>query len=829
MHVPLIEPAPTRYIRLNPTTNEVHLYLPIVGGQDVSTDNTCKAQAELKTFFDGAAQTELAAYKSLVEFHMALLEPGDAKLKAEDQLAQINIYLEAVGSLKDRYQGIVDAFLAKPVNLYSIQLRPRDQDPESKVLNPVFTVNRRNDASGTPLSHLYRQMHEFFARCKRGKPDPTAQLKALLKTEFPDQVIDVEAIQQALSEHCRDAFDVTVDFKQNIQCKPVNKEFIDELMGFTPVFPATMDDYIDALIGTCAPNLSTLLSCSPFYLETYHSNEAQAESLSIMTQFYLGVFNVYCRAKGLSHQNFGKILDASPILSQALVQTIVQTLAKGAVVEAVVFDFIKTHQVDFKLSRELTPLDHERIQQKFTNCYRTVTATKENPHMDDFMFLDTDDGPENKIFFTQHGLICMDFSNIITAGPHQAYFDKIRHAAPVYLGASTPLDNIEMVLDITPEVLMDKLADVSWDNLPEAVITACRATPAFKLYQFLDHVAKGQQDEAQGILSAFEDKQLLLTARAKFSDYSGRIFRCSAYEFAYWAKDTHMRRMLESAMDDETKKQLLNRVKDIESNGLSYQQHGVTYQNPHYDMSFVLKRLNLNEFLRLQSLVTHIDKINQATVNNYKTVAFSASEYESLKIELVAQISHSMFAPFAFCCRRISPSSIVHKLAFDFHSLLSALKTYVNHYDPGDVDAQYSAWLEIGKAQRDVPANIAQEFCKPGRSFDPCPDFNEATLARQFTHVHFSHGETNWFPLESASSGLGFDYVIVRGKSTLPRSYNRRSMVWKSNARPILPTEEQRELDALDQLDQLRTADLLLSRDVLSNTLPQTSMPALKP
>ena len=165
----------------------------------------------------------------------------------------IKSFAKIYSSLKNSYQAIIDAFLAKPANLYCIQLRPRDQDPESKVLNPVFTVNRRNDASGTPLSHLYRQMHEFFARCKRGKPDPTAQLKALLKTELSDQVIDVEAIQQALSEHCRDAFDVTVDFKQNIQCKPVNKEFIDELMGFKPVFPATRDDYIDALIGTCAP------------------------------------------------------------------------------------------------------------------------------------------------------------------------------------------------------------------------------------------------------------------------------------------------------------------------------------------------------------------------------------------------------------------------------------------------------------------------------------------------------------------------------------------------------------------------------------------------
>ena len=161
---------------------------------------------------------------------------------------------------------------------------------------------------------------------------------------------------------------------------------------------------------------------------------------------------------------------------------------------------------------------------------------------------------------------------------------------------------------------MDKLGDVLWDGLPKEVADACRALPDFQLRQFTDDVAKGKQDEAEAILQASDDQQTLLTTPAKFTDYSGRMFNCTAYEYAWWAKDTHMRRMLESHMDDATKTQLLERVNAMELTGLVYRQYGVSYQNPHYDMSFVLRDLNLDEFLQLKTMVSqNIAKINSAT------------------------------------------------------------------------------------------------------------------------------------------------------------------------------------------------------------------------
>ena len=151
MIIPLTEPTSTRYIHVT-TTNRVHLLVPFVGGQDISTDNTCRSTAEVDAFFGGGGVSELESYKSVLEFHISLLEAGNARRAIkEERLAQIKTYLEALIGMQAGYRERVNTFLSKPSNLYSIQLRPRHQDPVSHVVNPVFTINRSNHAiTGAP-------------------------------------------------------------------------------------------------------------------------------------------------------------------------------------------------------------------------------------------------------------------------------------------------------------------------------------------------------------------------------------------------------------------------------------------------------------------------------------------------------------------------------------------------------------------------------------------------------------------------------------------------------------------------------------------------------
>lgn len=808
MLIPLNEPSNFRYIYINPVTNRVHLLVPFIAGLDVSTDNTCKSDLELKAFFEGGAFNELESYKSTLEFHISLSQESDAHYKTKkERLTQINTYLEAVVDLRNSYKAVVNTFLSKPSNLYSIQLRPRVSDPMSRVVNPVFTINRGNDSRGTPLSPLYNKMHEVFSGLVLGKPDPRTDLINNVLKIFP-QDATFNDIKHALKTQCVKQFKIDIDVESWIRPipgqkgvkEPVDKAHIDTFMGFNE--NASSEDYIDALLGTCSPNLWKMIPGSPFYLGIYDDTAHQTESLSMMTQFYLGVLNVYCRAKGISDKNFGAILDGSPSLSQELVEIVAAALNRGEEVEPSIVAFFNRHKNEFKLSRELTSQDNDAITQKFENTYRTVTATKENPHMDDFVFLDTEAQSEHDIFITHKGLICTDASNITPITPkNKDYLAEIRRESRMHRDIVTPQDEPLITIDVEPEALMDKLSDVQWERLPVDVVTACRALPAFKSRELLDDVAKGKQDEADAILEASEDKQTLLRTQGKFTDYSGRTFHCTAYEYAYWAKDKHMMDMLRSHMDAETKAFMSERVDTMDHSGLAYQQHGVSYQNAHYDMSFVLKKLSADEFRQLQTMVGQSNpKIQQTTADNYKNTSFTATEYESLKKSLEQHRTKGICSFFYS-----SPATALsEKLQFDFHSLITALDTYVTNYDKWDYHVQLDAWMKVGKAQRDVPAHIAHEYCRPGCSFDPLRSFNEENLPRVLTFNNYTQtADKSWFPLSSSSSGLGFDFALMHGVCG-PEGRARARGAWRGD-----------DLSAVRRLDEVRIADLTLSRENL--------------
>jgi hypothetical protein len=806
MLIPLSEPNNFRYIHINSATNHVHLLVPFIAGLEVSTDNTCKSDLELEAFFEGGACNELESYKSTLEFHLSLLEKGDTHYRAKkERLDQINMYLEAVVSMRNSYKNVVNTFLARPSNLYSIQLRPQARDHLSKVVNPVFTINRDNDSRGTSLSPLYNRMHAVFPGLALGKPDPRTDFISKVLKSIPQAKKAFDNIKQALKSQCAEQFKIDIDVESWIKPIPgkesvkesVDKANVDAFMGFQE--NASSKDYIDALLGMCAPDLWRLIAGSPFYIGVYNNKAHQTESLSMMTQFYLGSLNVYCRAKGISDENFGAILDDSPVLSHKLVNIVALALSRGAAVESAIIAFFNKHKDEFNLRRDLTMDDKDIIVQKFATTYRTVTATKENPHMDDFMFLDIEARGKHDIFITNKGLICTDFANIApTTGPNQDYLAEMRHEARMHRDIAAPQDEPVISIDITPDTLMDKLSNVQWERLPKEVkevVDTCRASPAFKVCELLDHVAKGKQKQANAILRSSNDIEILFRTPGKFTDYSGRTFHCTAYEYAYWAKDTHMQRMLESHMDDETKAFLLRQINKIERSGLAYQQHGVSYRNAHYDMSFILKDLTLEEFRQLKKIVGRGNaKIQQATAKNYHKISFTATEYEALKKILKLHKPKGIFSFFY-----TSPAkAISEKLQFDFRSLITALDIYVTNYNQWNYHQQREAWMKVGKAQRDVPAHVAHEYCKPNRL--------EETLHRILTFDNTATNDKFWFPLSSSSYGLGFDFALIR--------YRHVSAAWACFDSPMRAAEV--DLADVRHLDEVRIADLTQSRENLS-------------
>ena len=642
--------------------------VPIIRGQEISTDNTCKSEEALKEFFsEGKALTELNEYKTALEFDLLFLDDSNPlKTSKMERLQQINEYIKAVTSMQTNYGDHVNNLMQARSNLYTIQLRPYVQDPASRVVNPVFTINRTNDGEGIPLSPLFNAMHDKYSSVTIATLDPQSQLIEAVLRELGDTPVNFERIQEVLTQQCEALFGLKIDFTKNDKNISINKAYLDVLMGNSEEEPATNKEYIETLISACAPKLTETLPTPPFYTVA-NNDSAKSEKLSILTQFFLAHVNIHCVAKGISTTNFGAILDASHDLSKELVGIVVSALENSSSVEESLCAFINHHQEDFGLARELTAEEIGSIKQKFDSTYKTVTATKENPHMDDFMIVLEEEGK----FKTHQGSICTDFSELILPSMDNTFFQGIRadfHANPNYVIphknnhiAAENQTNTELNIEV---VINNIKQDEDFERLPAEVQTACLQSPAyhskFQLRNFLQGVAQGKQNEVEKMFSNEHFKaQEMLTSVGKFTDYSGRTFECTAYEYAYWAMDTHMCRMLESHMDDATKAIMFKRCEEVEQSGLNYEQNGQIIEgSKHFD------------FTPLKTAYTHF-----------------ITDYQVPK-----------------------PTT-----GIEVH------------------DHNKANWMRIGMEQRNLPAHVAQEYCRKGGSFNENTTFTDTTLPRDLT------------------------------------------------------------------------------------------------
>lgn len=724
MKFPLTEPTAPRYLYINPETNQVHVLMPVVSGIQIGLDNTCKSVSSLQEFFgksravhQRAVLDELTAYKKALELDISLIA-GESLLKTQKhgRLEQINRYIATIDTVLKtpvldalslgfpEYPAPLQAMMkATGVNLHSMVLRPKEMDSFLRFVNPVFSVKR--DDTGAfykALSSAYEGINPL--------PEAKKRLSASVEGLLEGQDISFESIQRVLTEETARQCGADVDFYHiNNKEVPITKGYIDEIYGAT----LTTQEYIDSLLGCCAPRLFETLAESPFY------TRQSAEELSIITQFFLASVNIYCRAHAISSVNFGAVLDNSEDLSETIT-AIVLSIDNGISMEEALLDFVNNNSQSFGLERPLAPTDRADIKKRFSQNYAQI---KESPHFDEFTLLDdSKPGP----FISHQGSICLDFAELVAAGfpsLDSDYFASIRADFKALNGKLTPTNpSVHASIELSIDELLAKITDEEQlsavlKKLPEAQKNEILASPQIKRMQvpkFLLQVARGQQEEAKSLLEANSDAKFLLQT-GEFTDYSGRTFNCTAFEYAYWAKDTHMCRMLIQHMDNETKNEMKKRCDAMEKDGLNYTQKGEVKNSKH----------------------------------------------------------------------------------FEFKPLIDALKDYVNGFATRTWDERDAAWLKVGIPQRDLPAHVAQEYCRPDRSFDPCPSFNEPSLPRVLTFYNWeTELEEAWFPLPlGENSGLGVDFALYR-------------MRWRPWAGVRVGLRSRLDLAAVSRLDEVRSADL---------------------
>lgn len=360
-------------------------------------------------------------------------------------------------------------------------------------------------------------------------------------------------------------------------------------------------------------------------------------------------------------------------------------------------------------------------------------------------------------YVTKNGWICTDFCEFM-ATIENSFFIQSQRRDFALLPREIPsltTENPELI-ELDPSSLTDEqlsliLSKASFETWVEISHSHPERLIAEQQSYFLKAVAYGQQNVVDLLLKDNPHAQKLLTTAATFTDYSGRTFHCTAYEYAYWAKDTRMCRMLEGHIDknEDTKTMIFECVKKIEGidalpgepKGLPYQQNGIQHRSSHFDIMPTIKAL--------ENYMDAYDRWHARTINDWSD------------------------------------------------------------------RSQQDAWLEVGKTQCDLPAHYAQEICDKGRSFATLPSFNvdkddipKETLSRSFEFYNCETGRNDaWFPLKE-SSGLGTRMGIIRRSYDIPNG--TKSHIYQGML----------DRDALRHLDEVRTADTILSQEHLKPIPP---------
>lgn len=429
--IKLSEPINPRYVYIDPTTNTVHLLVPITSGVGIGLDNTCKTVLALQEFFgkradsaarEHSARHELIRYKKALEDDIAVLEDSGDKRAKQDRLAQIDTYITLLARIEvhpslnglsggyPTYPRAVKTLLTAPQsNIYGMRLRPTTQDPVLNVENPVFTMNRAktSDSFYHALFAVYPTITKVTSNTQEDK------LKNEVVHLIPEQTWPVKVsailptVVAVLSTTYKRMFGKDIDFS-------INSDTL-ELLGYEP-----QEDITDAqALGLLVGGIINAKKTDNFFPPESHFNTVtipiNTEKLSIMTQFLLAEINFYARAQGMTITDFGQVVDNTPPLARALAAVVKSAIEKGLNVETAVCEFINTNGRNFGINRALSETDRVQITQNFTQHFATIATSD---HFDEFMILE----PNKKGgFFTHQGSLCFDFSTLMQTADFRSF------------------------------------------------------------------------------------------------------------------------------------------------------------------------------------------------------------------------------------------------------------------------------------------------------------------------------------------------------------------------------------------------------------------------
>lgn len=320
------------------------------------------------------------------------------------------------------------------------------------------------------------------------------------------------------------------------------------------------------------------------------------------------------------------------------------------------------------------------------------------------------------------------------------------------------------------------------------------------LKQLLLCTAHGKEDQIKKLFDISPALIRYLIEKSDVEDYSGRQFKnISAFQYALWARDWHMWEMMLLALDaaealavDENAEGKINVITKTEiakiRATLWQQYHEVVDKDKGLD--YTITRMNENnEPMTLQIKgETHFDlegpefclMPQEANFVPEKGKIYVKIEQGSLHYTLISlsgePVTASIFLEHLAPLTQLSTNEdikpfitpILKMTAMRGHThpqaLIRGLKTYCEQFDNWDWDQRKNHWCLVGMAQCEVPANIAQEYCRTDLVLSKKRSFKELEFSRTLKVNNWINGKVeSWFPLH-LDNKLGNDFSTSVGR-----------------------------------------------------------------
>jgi hypothetical protein len=448
------EPKSADYIYID-DQNRVHILMPIVGGETIGIDNTCKTAMELQTFFHGNAQkaSALAVLKNYqkklmsdIQFLQEMSTFPEIITQKQERLLQITQYISLLTKVQDSFILKDDPYPKLPQavhnlfnrtnNCYTIHLSPKIPDYVMRTSSPTFSLQRQEkkiDGYGFLIEQPPDNFQGLGPELRKqitGMLDNPRQKALSDKQQIIHTVADyyankpkptLEELQEYTHQLLLEKYQQDVNLKQSKEGAPLNIKYLKDI--FVPYDECSVAEGIETVLGAALSDEfwdglkeDKLIEPNPQL-----STKDNSEKIANAVQFFLASINVYCKAKGLSTKNFGPILDQQ---RKEVARRVAERLtsADGAVEEEF-FTIINEYKIALELSRNLNPEDKKQITKEFRLHYRII---KESPHFDEFIVF-REDMPGD--FFNHQNRISISLMDLIN---HSSVSDRVKQiAAPL--------------------------------------------------------------------------------------------------------------------------------------------------------------------------------------------------------------------------------------------------------------------------------------------------------------------------------------------------------------------------------------------------------------